>query len=123
MIRAVITDIEGTTSNIRFVNEVLFPYALERLAGVVQTRSADAEVAQALQGLRAEIGRYDADNAHLLTALYGFMAEDLKSPALKTLQGIICREGYRQGDFIGHIYDDVMPQLTVWHRQGLVLGF
>lgn len=95
MIQAVITDIEGTTSDIRFVQEVLFPYVRERLAEVVQTRAADAEIAQALQGLRAEIGRYDADNAHLLTVLYGFMAEDRKSSALKTLQGIIWSEGYR----------------------------
>lgn len=122
MIQSVITDIEGTTSDIRFVHEVLFPYARERLAEVVQTQASDAEVAQALQGLRAEIGQQDADNAHLLTALYGFMAEDRKSPALKTLQGIIWREGYRRGDFLGHVYDDVMPQLTAWHRQGRVLG-
>lgn len=122
MIQAVITDIEGTTSDIRFVHEVLFPYARKRLAEVVQTRAGEAEVAKALQAMRAEIGRPDAGGDDLLTALYGFMAEDRKSPALKTLQGIIWREGYRQGDFFGHVYDDVAPQLTAWRRQGLVLG-
>lgn len=45
MIQAVITDIEGTTSDIRFVHEVLFPYARERLAEAVQTQASDAEVA------------------------------------------------------------------------------
>ncbi|STU61919.1 2,3-diketo-5-methylthiopentyl-1-phosphate enolase-phosphatase [Klebsiella pneumoniae subsp. ozaenae] len=29
MIRAIVTDIEGTTSDIRFVHNVLFPYARE----------------------------------------------------------------------------------------------
>jgi enolase-phosphatase E1 len=29
MIRAIVTDIEGTTSDIRFVHNVLFPYAIQ----------------------------------------------------------------------------------------------
>ncbi|MGL9722930.1 acireductone synthase [Sodalis sp. (in: enterobacteria)] len=122
MIQAVITDIEGTTSDIRFVHEVLFPYARQRLAEVVHRRANDSEIAPALQALRTEIGRPDADGDDLLTVLYGFMAEDRKSPALKTLQGIIWRDGYRQGDFFGHVYDDVVPQLTAWRRQGVALG-
>jgi len=44
-------------------------------------------------------------------ALARFMDQDRKSTALKTLQGIIWRTGYQQGDFHGHIYDDVTPQL------------
>lgn len=35
MIRAIVTDIEGTTSDISFVHNVLFPYARERLAAFV----------------------------------------------------------------------------------------
>ncbi len=34
MIRAIVTDIEGTTSDISFVHNVLFPYARERLAAL-----------------------------------------------------------------------------------------
>lgn len=89
MIQAVIIDIDGTTSDIRFVHEVLFPYAQQRLAEVVHQRANDSEIVQALQALRAEIGRLDAGGDDLLTVLYGFMAEDRKSPALKILQGII----------------------------------
>ena len=36
MIRAIVTDIEGTTSDIRFVHDVLFPYARERLAAILE---------------------------------------------------------------------------------------
>jgi methionine salvage enolase-phosphatase E1 len=35
-IQAVLTDIEGTTSSLSFVHEVLFPYARERMAGFVR---------------------------------------------------------------------------------------
>lgn len=41
MIRAIVTDIEGTTSDIRFVHQVLFPYARERLADFVRRHAAE----------------------------------------------------------------------------------
>uniref|UniRef100_A0A8W7PWF3 Acireductone synthase n=1 Tax=Anopheles coluzzii TaxID=1518534 RepID=A0A8W7PWF3_ANOCL len=87
MIRAIVTDIEGTTRDIRFVHQVLFPYARERLAAFVRAQAADAEVAEALTALRAEIAQSDADHEQLIAALYRFMDEDRKSTALKALTG------------------------------------
>lgn len=122
MIKAIITDIEGTTSDIRFVHRVLFPYARERLASLLRQRGEEDEVAQALTVLRREIAEPEADIERLTAILYRFMDEDRKSTALKTLQGIIWREGYRQGDFLGHVYGDVAPQLATWQQQGIRLG-
>ncbi|MDK2374121.1 acireductone synthase [Serratia fonticola] len=121
MIRAIVTDIEGTTSDIRFVHQVLFPYARERLGEFIRSHANDAEVAAPLAALRAEIAQPDADNELLITTLYRFMDEDRKSTALKALQGIIWRSGYQNGDFQGHIYPEVAEQLAAWQQQGLKL--
>lgn len=121
MIRAIVTDIEGTTSDIRFVHQVLFPYARERLGEFIRSHYNDAEVAAPLAALREEIAQPDADNEQLITALYRFMDEDRKSTALKALQGIIWRSGYHNGDFQGHLYPEVAAQLAAWQQQGLTL--
>ncbi|MFJ5341345.1 acireductone synthase [Pectobacterium sp. CHL-2024] len=121
MINAIVTDIEGTTSDIRFVHSVLFPYARERLADTVRQHGSDPEIAQALDALRQELGQPDADSETLIAALNQFMDEDRKSTALKQLQGIIWRAGYRNGDFQGHLYPEVATQLAAWQQQGLRL--
>ncbi|MBN3082602.1 acireductone synthase [Pectobacterium polaris] len=121
MIKAIVTDIEGTTSDIRFVHSVLFPYARERLAYTVRQHGSDPEIAQALNALRQELGQPDADSETLIAALNQFMDEDRKSTALKQLQGIIWRAGYRNGDFQGHLYPEVAAQLAAWQQQGLRL--
>ncbi len=121
MIRAIVTDIEGTTSDIRFVHQVLFPYARERLAPFIRQHQAEAEVAAPLAALRHEIDQPQADIEQLIAVLYRFMDEDRKSTALKALQGIIWRSGYHNGDFRGHLYPEVAGQLSAWQQQGLKL--
>jgi len=121
MIRAIVTDIEGTTSDIRFVHNVLFPYARERLAEVVRTQQASDPVRSALSALREEIAAPQADTDTLIATLLRFMDEDRKSTALKALQGHIWRDGYLNGDFTGHLYPDVVPALQAWRGRGIDL--
>ncbi|PWC16998.1 acireductone synthase [Brenneria roseae subsp. roseae] len=120
-IKAIVTDIEGTTSDILFVHNVLFPYARERLADTVRQHEDNQEIAQALTLLRQELTAPDADEDALIAALHQFMDEDRKSTALKLLQGIIWRTGYHNGDFRGHLYPEVAKQLADWRRQGIRL--
>ena len=101
MIRAIVTDIEGTTSDIRFVHNVLFPYARERLAGFVTAQQHAEPVRTILDNLRRETDSPAASTADLIATLFAFMDEDRKSTALKALQGIIWRDGYLNGDFTG----------------------
>lgn len=122
MIRCIITDIEGTTTDIDFVQQILFPYAQARLAETVFLENQNQEIAAALNLLREEISQPDATAGQLLDILLQWVEQDKKSTALKLLQGIIWRKGYQKGDFTGHIYDDVLPQLAVWHDDGLQLG-
>ena len=121
MIRAIVTDIEGTTSDIRFVHDVLFPWARQHLAPYLRTHNADPAVAAALADLRQEIAQPQATTEQLIEVLYRFMDEDRKSTALKALQGMIWRSGYLNGDFTGHLYPDVLPALKKWRQQGISL--
>lgn len=121
MIRAIITDIEGTTSDIRFVHNVLFPYARENLPGFIAANQHQPAVAQALDDLRGEVDRPQASSEELVEVLFGFMDQDRKSTALKALQGMIWRAGYENGSFTGHLYDDVLPALKRWQQQGVAL--
>ncbi|MEZ3499581.1 acireductone synthase [Pantoea sp. KPR_PJ] len=121
MIRAIVTDIEGTTSDIRFVHEVLFPYARDHLAAFLQAQHHHPDVSAALDAVRAEAGQPEADLAAVIGILLGFMDEDRKSTGLKALQGMIWRDGYLNGRFTGHLYPDVLPALRAWHQQGIQL--
>lgn len=121
MIRAIITDIEGTTSDIRFVHNILFPFARERLAGFVREHQQQARIQAIMVDLRTEIEEPQADTERLIEILFSFMDQDRKSTALKALQGEIWRDGYVNGDFTGHLYPDVLPAFNAWQQQGIAL--
>jgi enolase-phosphatase E1 len=120
MIRAVLTDIEGTTSSIRFVHEVLFPYARAHVADFVRANAKDPQVAPLLDAVRRETGA-DLSLDGIITQLVAWIDADRKITPLKALQGMIWEAGYRRGDFTGHVYPDAAAQLRAWHAAGLQL--
>lgn len=121
MIRAIVTDIEGTTGSIRFVHDVLFPYARERLAAFIAQHANEPVVAEQLATVRDMAGEPEADQARLAEILEGWIDADRKATPLKALQGMIWESGYRQGDFTGHVYPDVVERLNAWHMAGIAL--
>lgn len=121
MIRAIVTDIEGTTSDIQFVHQVLFPYARQHLAAYVREYHADENVAAALNAVREESAAPQASLEELITTLTNYIDQDRKSPGLKALQGMIWRAGYVDGQFTGHLYPDVLPAFERWQQQGIGL--
>lgn len=121
MIRAIVTDIEGTTSDIRFVHNVLFPYARQHLTAFVREHHADAAVAAALAAVREESGAPQAALDEVSATLLSYIDQDRKSPGLKALQGMIWRDGYVSGQFTGHLYPDVLPAFERWQQQGKAL--
>ena len=120
MIKAVITDIEGTTSSISFVKDVLFPYARKHLEDFVWNNIDAPEVKALLQDTAKEIGK-DLDTKLLIQQLIKWLDEDKKITPLKSLQGLIWEAGYQRGDFTGHLYPDAVENLKSWKAQGIDL--
>lgn len=120
MIKAILTDIEGTTSSIDFVHQTLFPYAKAHLRAFVREHAGDEAVQQEL----AEIERLEHRDLSLDEAadvLERWIAEDRKVTPLKALQGRVWRVGYERGELKGHVYPDTPQALQAWHQQGLRL--
>ena len=113
MPRAILTDIEGTTSSIAFVAETLFPYARARLPAFV---SAHPEAAAPIL---AEVAATEPGDP--VATLIRWIDEDRKATPLKTLQGMIWADGYREGAFTGHIYADAAAALRRWNAAGIAL--
>jgi len=113
MTRAVLTDIEGTTSSIAFVTDTLFPYAKANLRDFV-TRNPEVS-APWLDAVRTE------EPGDPVDTLLRWIDEDRKATPLKTLQGLIWAEGYADGTLKGHVYRDAADALKRWHDAGIAL--
>lgn len=113
----ILTDIEGTTSSISFVKDVLFPYARNALPGFVRARGNDPDVRRWLDVVATEHGAVCSDEV-IVEILQGMIDEDRKHTALKALQGMIWGEGYDNADFTAHIYPDAAAMLLQWHAAG-----
>lgn len=120
-IRAVVTDIEGTTTPLAFVHEVLFPYARARLADFVSANADDEQVAAALADARELGGIAEAGDTAAVQLLLAWMDEDRKAGPLKLLQGLIWRQGYEEGVLKGEIYAEAAEMLKLWYERGLRL--
>lgn len=120
-IHAILTDIEGTTSSISFVKDVLFPFARERLPAFVVTHAEDPQVRHWLQDAAREAGLIAASEQEIIDLLIAWIDSDRKSTALKALQGMIWEEGYRERAFLAHIYADAARALRAWHARGIPL--
>lgn len=116
--KIILTDIEGTTSSISFVKEVLFPYARKELPNFVRTHSSDPKVRHWLDQVQLELGAEFFNDEHLIETLLNWIDTDRKHTALKALQGMIWVAGYHDGDYAAHIYDDAADMLKQWHAEG-----
>jgi enolase-phosphatase E1 len=128
---AVLVDIEGTTTPITFVYDVLFPYARRNVREFLKRRGDDPEVRADIQALRREhvVDQQTADRPpawldsndpidSAVAYVHWLMDRDRKSTALKTLQGRLWEEGFRSGELRSDVYDDVPPAFRRWHQRG-----
>ena len=120
-IRAIVTDIEGTTSSISFVKDVLFPYAADKLPAFLAAQWQQPAVQTQIRALAALTSEPVGDPAAATRVLQQWIAEDRKATPLKALQGMIWRQGYENGDYRAHVYPEVPDQLRRWHQQGIAL--
>lgn len=121
MTKAIVTDIEGTTSSIDFVKEVLFPFARKRLPAFIETHIDNPDVRRWLDEAAGEADLHAADKGQLIEVLLAWADSDRKSTSLKALQGMIWKEGYESGAYQAHLYPEVAGCLRRWHADGLDL--
>jgi enolase-phosphatase E1 len=118
-VRAVVVDVEGTTSSIAFVKEHLYPYARRYIPQYV------GEHAEAIQNILDEVRRIEGNAAldlpQVIAALLRWMDEDRKLTPLKALQGLVWQQGFDSGALCAPVYDDALRALTQWRKQGLKL--
>ncbi len=114
--RALLLDIEGTTTSIAFVYDTLFPYARRALGPFLQARFDAPAVREAVALLGAEAPR--SPEAATAAAL-ALMDSDAKHTGLKALQGMVWEAGYASGELRGHVFADVPTGLRALHDRGV----
>lgn len=103
--KAILLDIEGTTTSISYVHDELFPYARKRIPAWVPAHPD-------------EVADVPGDP---VATLLGWMDVDAKETALKHVQGLIWDEGYAAGELEGHVYPDTPAALARWTQAGIAV--
>ena len=131
-IRVFLLDIEGTTTPMSFVHDLLFGYARDRLDAYLAANVSTAVIPEFATALAAEHAAEtgadppppwrDTSSEQLRASVAAYvrwlMARDRKSPALKKLQGLIWEEGYHAGELHGEVFDDVPRAFERWRKSG-----
>ena len=125
--KVILLDIEGTTTPIDFVYQVLFPYARKHLSAYLTTHWNDvpnelaqlqaehaADIRQGLQPPALDLSQPDS----VIAYLHWLMDQDRKSTPLKSLQGRVWEMGYQSGALKSQIFADVPRAFAAWQAQG-----
>jgi enolase-phosphatase E1 len=127
---AILLDIEGTTTPISFVYDVLFPFARRHLRAHLERHKGTSDLAGAVAGLRRDwtddvkAGSSpppwrDDDDEALAGYVEWQMDRDRKTTGLKLLQGQIWEYGYKSGELRSELFPDVAPAIGRWRGTGL----
>jgi len=121
--KILLLDIEGTTTSISFVKDVLFPYVLNNLDvylkdlaynEMIDYNKALAKDVQALDPnhpARKQVESYSSEERVVSVYVKALMAHDVKATGLKSFQGKMWKAGYASGELVGHLYSDFIPML------------
>jgi enolase-phosphatase E1 len=131
----VLLDIEGTISDIRFVYDVMFPYAKQHMGRFLAENWTAPAVQDAIRTVAKDAGTTSIDEwlghhwqtgsqdsiAKLNEHLQQLMATDSKATGLKSLQGMVWQNGFESGALRAELFADVLPALENWKASGLDL--
>lgn len=129
--KAILLDIEGTTTPIDFVHKTLFPFARERMPEFVrdnfdriQDEIASLHGEHKIDSEKGEdLAPFDETSAESVAEYLIYLIErDRKSTALKSIQGQIWRAGYESGELRGEVFDDVLPAFKRWKESGKTIA-
>ncbi len=111
--RAILLDVEGTTTPVEFVHGTLFGYARDNLKPFLEVHQHEIKVVQCIDQIKKSAGKSEP-----LDSILYLMNHDSKLKALKDIQSMIWRIGYEKEELKGEVYDDVPPALKRWTMGG-----
>ncbi len=128
--RGILLDIEGTTSSISFVHDVMFPYVRCNLTNYLAANWNSEAMIEAVAGLAADIAQPSASawlagksveeqQRIVQDTVIQMMDSDIKATGLKQLQGMIWKSGFHSGQLVAHLFSDVAPAIRSWHSAGV----
>lgn len=118
-IRALVVDTAGTTTDLAFIEEILFPYSSQKLAAFLQANTNNVLVENCISDVKEMVLEPDADLDRVVAILRQWITEDRKATPLKTLQGLIWKQGYAENAFKGHVYPDFIDAVTQYSKNGI----
>jgi enolase-phosphatase E1 len=129
--KAILLDIEGTTTPIDFVHKILFPFSAKKMAEFVKENFTEIQN-EILQLEHEHIqdftsGKYNKtfhkeSPQSVSDYLLFLISEDRKSTPLKSLQGKIWKIGYESGELKSIVFDDVPSAFKRWKDKGLKIA-
>jgi len=133
-VRCVLLDIEGTVSDVRFVYDVMFPYARSHMSRFLTENWKTESVRSALHQVAVDARRTLADwlganwaegepetHQACVGHLEQLMDGDSKSTGLKALQGLVWKAGFESGEIRAELFSEVSQALKAWKDAGLDL--
>jgi enolase-phosphatase E1 len=128
-VRGILLDIEGTTSSISFVYDVMFPYVRDNVSEFLKHNwnepSVQTSVTMLADDLEKDTQQWlgnlsDEEKQEAVAAgVIELMDDDVKATGLKKLQGLIWKDGFHSGEMVAHIYDDVADSIRSWNQQNI----
>ena len=121
--RGILLDIEGTTSSVSFVYDVMFPFVRRELDRCLAAHWGQPPLAAACRQVARDASQDSRgdDRGWVRGEVLRLMDGDVKATGLKQLQGLIWEDGFHSGELKAHLYDDVPPALREWHGRGISL--
>lgn len=121
--RGILLDIEGTTSSVSFVYDVMFPFVRRELDRYLDAHWGQPLLTSACEQIARDAGQEAraGDKEWIRGEVLRLMDGDVKATGLKQLQGLIWEAGFASGELKSHVYDDVPPALRDWHARGISL--
>ncbi len=129
-VRGILLDIEGTTSSISFVYDVMFPFVRDHIERFLSENWTDEAVQISVSRLAEDLGKHSVDawleeeslekrQRRVVAGVIELMDADIKATGLKQLQGLIWKNGFHSGQLIGHLYEEVADCMRNWCEAGI----
>ena len=126
--QGILLDIEGTTSSISFVYDEMFPFVRDMLSSYLSENWGSPALQTCLKKIAADVdqdpktwpsGTPEKQQQTVAKAVIGMMDADVKATGLKELQGMIWKSGFKTGQLVAHLFDDVAACIQAWKEQGM----